>query len=184
MEEYKVIDGFSKYEVSNMGNVRNRLTGKCLKQGLNNGGYYHVSLVSDCKKSKTLRVHRLVAGAFIDNPHNKKIVDHINNVRNDNRRENLRWATNHENGANQKMSKNNTSGYKGLRYDTSFNKWVVDLPYNSFGSRYTKLFECVDDAIIDRVEQMKLRYGDYVNEGELMIYNEALIRRNNKLLVV
>jgi hypothetical protein len=182
MEEYRVINGFSKYEVSNMGNVRNRLTGKCLKPGLNHDGYHQVGLTDDCKKSKTLRVHRLVAGAFIDNPNNKKIVDHINNVRTDNRRENLRWATNHENGANQKMSKNNTSGYKGLRYDTSFKKWVVDLPYNSFGSRYTKLFDSVDDAIIDRVEQMKLRYGDYVNEGELIIYNEAKKRKESKLV--
>jgi hypothetical protein len=146
MEEFKVIKSFSNYEVSNIGNVRNRLTGKCLKVGLTHGGYHHVGLTDDCKTRKTLKVHRLVAGAFIDNPNNKKIVDHINNVRTDNRKENLHWATNHENGANQKMSKNTTSGYKGLRYDTSFKKWVVEFPYNSFGSRYTKLLDCVDDC--------------------------------------
>jgi hypothetical protein len=67
--------------VSNVGNVRNRLTGKCLKLGLNHDGYHQVGLTDDCKKCKTLRVHRLVGIAFIDNPNNKKIVDQINNVR-------------------------------------------------------------------------------------------------------
>ena len=36
-------------------------------------------------------VHRLVAKAFIPNPHNYEQVDHINNDRSDNRVSNLRW---------------------------------------------------------------------------------------------
>lgn len=42
------------------------------------------------------QVHRLIAEIFIENPDSKPTVDHINRVRNDNRVENLRWATHHE----------------------------------------------------------------------------------------
>jgi hypothetical protein len=173
MEEYRVIDGYENYEVSDLGNVRNKKNGRILKGGYDDGGYRFVSL-----NKKQLKVHRLVALAFIDNPENKPIVDHINNDRSDNRLVNLRWATNPENGANCKMNKNNTSGYKGLRYDQDFKKWCVKFNASSFGRRYFKMFNNLEDAIVDRVEILIERYGDFVNESELALYKKIIDKRN------
>ena len=63
-------------------------------------GYKIVQLFKD-GKSKTCKVHALVALAFIPNPHNKKTVNHINGIRDDNRVENLEWATHSENNADR-----------------------------------------------------------------------------------
>ena len=59
-------------------------------------GYYCVALLKDAKH-KLCKVHRLVATAFIPNPENKPNIDHINGIKQDNRVENLRWATDKEN---------------------------------------------------------------------------------------
>lgn len=48
-----------------------------------------------CNVSK--RVHRLVAETFIPNPNNYTVVGHKNNIKNDNRVENLYWTTTSEN---------------------------------------------------------------------------------------
>ena len=86
-EIYKSVKGYSNYEVSNLGNVRNKKQGNVLNGCNNNHGYKTVAL-----QKKKLLVHRLVAIAFIDNPLNKLEVDHINSKRDDNRLSNLRWC--------------------------------------------------------------------------------------------
>ena len=56
---------------------------------------------------KRVRLHRLIMNTA-------SIVDHINGITLDNRRENLRVATHAENMQNRKLHTNNTSGYKGV----------------------------------------------------------------------
>lgn len=69
--------------------------GKILKFNLNSNGYYRVRL-SKNGIAKTYRVNRLIALTFIENPLNKKTVNHINGNKLDNRVENLEWATERE----------------------------------------------------------------------------------------
>lgn len=63
-------------------------------------------------------VHRIVAETFIPNPECKKEVDHINTIRNDNRVENLRWATSKENS-------NNLISLKHYRENNAHNKTML-----------------------------------------------------------
>ena len=91
-EIFRPIKGFDgAYEVSNYGRVFSHRNNKCLKLKRNRYGYIQVVLCDDEHNHKTRLVHRLVAEAFVENPDNKKIVDHINTERADNRASNLRW---------------------------------------------------------------------------------------------
>ena len=110
VEVWKPIMGYEGlYEVSNLGNVRSldRMgkgrgnsmklhKGKLLNPCYDNNGYLCVVL-SKNGKAKKVRLHQLIAQAFIPNPENKPCIDHINTIRDDNRIENLRWCTQKEN---------------------------------------------------------------------------------------
>jgi len=103
-EIWKDVEGFEKYEVSNMGNVRNKRTQFVLALRHNHAGYNKVGLCCNGHQrhnKKGVRVARLVAIAFIPNPDNLPEVDHINRVRDDDRVENLRWVTHSENNYNK-----------------------------------------------------------------------------------
>ncbi|MBQ7704580.1 MAG: HNH endonuclease [Selenomonadaceae bacterium] len=86
------------YQISTKARVKSFHKGKVkiLKQGFSRGGYSSVSLHKD-GKAKTHLVHRLVAKAFIPNPENKPIVDHIDCNRANACVDNLRWVTQKEN---------------------------------------------------------------------------------------
>lgn len=82
-----------EYIVDSHGTIYNATKGRRITQKTDRDGYKLVHLGS---KNQNLKVHRLVAEAFIPNPDKKLTVDHINRDRLDNRVENLRWATSKE----------------------------------------------------------------------------------------
>jgi hypothetical protein len=93
-EEWKDIYDYENYEVSNLGNVRNKKTGRILKS-YDKGGYSVVGLSN--KKTKTFQLHRLVCQAFVPNPENKPQVNHIDKNGLNNNVMNLEWNSHQEN---------------------------------------------------------------------------------------
>lgn len=105
---WKPIENYnSLYEVNEKGEIRSlyhwnghkyekRKKPYILKQTNTTTGYKKVELAKDGKK-KSLKVHRLVANAFIPNPMNKPYINHIDGNPINNCVENLEWCTQHEN---------------------------------------------------------------------------------------
>jgi hypothetical protein len=98
-EEWRDCDGYENYAVSSLGNVKNKKTGRILKPN-NVSGYNKYKLAKN-KVPYNVSGHRLVAQAFIPNPNNKPIIDHIDGTGSNNVITNLRWATHCENNQNK-----------------------------------------------------------------------------------
>lgn len=112
-EIWKDIPGYEGlYQASNFGRIRSldrtivrgasrtrgpykaKLKGKVLAPANGVQGYLVVPLG---KNSPSCRVHRLIAKAFLPNPENKPMVNHIDGDVKNNRVDNLEWCTSQEN---------------------------------------------------------------------------------------
>jgi len=100
-EIFKAVDGHDKYEVSSYGRVRRISTGRIMKQQKHKETREYLRVGLD---KKNIRVHRLVAFAFIPNPNNYPTVDHIDGNGGNNEVRNLRWCTNMMNHGNRKRT--------------------------------------------------------------------------------
>ena len=97
MEEWKDIPRYEEvYQVSNLGNVRNKTTGNVLKSYDNGRGYLFVRLSINGKKDNYY-VHRLVAELFLPCDGGKNAVNHIDGNKKNNCATNLEWCTYSEN---------------------------------------------------------------------------------------
>jgi hypothetical protein len=154
MEEFKKIDDYDNYSVSNFGSVRNDETGRIRKAGKNTWGYLQVQL-SKNGILKWFKIHRLVGIYFIENVNNYKEIDHINRDKLDNRVENLRWATRSQQEANKGKKQNTSSIYKGVLFDKHANKWcsriTIDKKTKYLGLFLTEIeaFDCRKNYIIN-----------------------------------
>lgn len=100
MEEvWKDVSGFEgKYQVSNLGRVRNA-NGRLMKGSIHNKSQYKYVVLRVNNKRYNKHIHRLVADAFIPNTHNSPCVNHIDGNKTNNVVENLEWCTYKENTA-------------------------------------------------------------------------------------
>lgn len=117
-EIWKDIKGFEGlYQISNLGRVKSLKNNKILKNMTNE--YYFVGLYKN-KIKKYMKIHRLVAQAFIPNPNNYSCINHKDENKFNNNVNNLEWCSKKYNcnygSRNEKMSKTK-SLYKIIQKD-------------------------------------------------------------------
>jgi hypothetical protein len=170
LEIWKSVKGYEGlYEISNLGQVRslhNKGTGKkggLLSYHLCHKGYL-VSNLSKESKLQHIKIHRLVAEAFVEKTHyEQNQVDHINGVKTDNRASNLRWVTSQQNCMNRGVQKSNTSGHKGVYFNKKLVKWCVQINYQN-KRIYGGLFSGFEEAVAKRKELEAQYFGDYARQ--------------------
>ena len=150
-ETWREIKDFPNYEVSNLGNVRNKKTGKILKPYDNGHGYLIVKLCLNGAR-KNLTVHRLVANAFLPNDDSSKTVDHINEIKTDNRVENLRWCS-HKHNLNYFHNDNINRGIILTRSNTYQSQIYVN------GKTIYESFKTFEEAVDDYKMKYRLHFG-------------------------
>ena len=173
-EEWRLIEGFPRYEISNQGRIKshtNPKKDKILRPHQTKNGYLLVTLVKGEAwgngEAETVRVHKLVADAFIPNPLNRCHIRHINGLRNDNRVENLSWTTPEE-SANDPLTKANRMAAVPQRLEK------VSKPVLVYDENLTLLSAFTSTA--EAARKLNLSQGNIVNvcSGSLKHYKHLI----------
>lgn len=137
----------------------NRVKKGDIAASAHNCGYHAIRI-----DTKAYLAHRL-AWLYVHGTWPTEEIDHINQVRSDNRISNLRVAERSVNSRNQVLRKNNTSGVLGVCWDKSRNKWASRIKVN-----YKTINLGRHGSLLDAVAARKSaenKYGFHENHGLL-----------------
>lgn len=132
------------------------------KWNTNYKGYAYRIVYSRFNGSR--RQHKVFMARFVIKAPVGLQVDHINRNKLDNRKSNLRLATNGQNQANSGIPKNNTSGYKGVTWNKKNKKWVAQVECRVGGKRknhYLGGFSDIEQAVLIRDKKVKEIHGEF-----------------------
>ena len=119
--------------VTEQGDIINLKTNKPYSKWVDNVGYYQVVFRINGKK-KYIRIHRLVAEMFIENPNGYNQINHIDGNKLNNNVDNLEWTTN---------SKNTQHGYDNNMYK---NKYRCEIKATNKITKETLFFKSIREC--------------------------------------
>ncbi len=147
-----ILDFEDRYQVSELGEIRNKNTLRILTLSIDKDGYQQIGIRKNGNRTKYwFRVHRLVALAFIEVPENWKDldIDHIDRNTLNNKYGNLRWCTKQENCNNRKNTCWETNKTTGELYITKYpNGYMLRINNNKI--KHKSWHKELNDAILTR----------------------------------
>lgn len=172
-EEWRTIDGHTKYQVSNLGRIRDQTKGAMRKPTVNSSNYKKTVM-----DGKNLYIHRLVAIAFIDNPDNLPEVNHKDGNKWNNKVDNLEWVSKSDNAKHAvSMGLRDVNGYTRYKVAKSSRRFSPDEEAKireMYESGMTKqeisnVIGCANSVIGDLIN------GNTYNKIKLTPYDRAKI---------
>ena len=160
-EVWKDIPNYAPYQASNLGNIRNGAKGNILTPVVW-GSRGHVAVkVGGGRKASKQYVHRLILMAFLGLPEVGQIACHRNDIKTDNRLENLYWGTHKSNAAD--AIRNGRFSYCNPLDTTKYDTGTI----NKIRAEYTG----------KRGEQSHLarKYDMSVSNIHLIVHNKARV---------
>ena len=137
-------DILPRYWVNKEGQITNKETGKTIKWLISRHGYYYCHLWAN-NGNRYIRMHRLLALAFIPNPNNYPLVRHLNDIKTDNRLENLAWGT---------MSENIKDSIKNGKYNQEASEKARNIGRKISGTKCSKKVLCIEtNTIFDNTKE-------------------------------
>jgi hypothetical protein len=122
-------------------------------------GYLYMSIFNS-----SYATHRIAWFMHTSDCPNNMEIDHINNIRSDNRISNLRLATPNNNQHNKIKSKNNTSGHKNVVWNKQCGKWQVKMNHNKSYYHFG-LFDDIEEAARCASESRAKLHKQFANDG-------------------
>ena len=137
-------DILPRYWINKEGQITNKETGKTIKWLISRHGYYYCHLWAN-NGNRYIRMHRLLALAFIPNPNNYPLVRHLNDIKTDNRLENLAWGT---------MSENIKDSIKNGKYNQEASEKARNIGRKISNTKCSKKVLCIEtNTIFDNTKE-------------------------------
>ena len=128
---------------------------------MNSNGYIQIRF-----KNSPYLAHRLAYYMYYGIHPLEKLVDHIDGDKTNNKIDNLRLATNSQNGMNRvSLAINNTSGATGVVWNKRRKKWTARITIDRF-QKHLGIFANKEDAIKSRREAEIKYFGDFRGKEE------------------
>ena len=170
-EEWRKIDwieGADDFYISSKGRFKRGR--KLRKQSTDPEGYKRCNI-----GNRKYRVHRLVAMAFIPNPDNLPIIDHIDGNKSNNNKENLRWVDYRENTQSAYDMGLNPSGRKRdvIALDSDNNAFIFESQVEA--SKFTGVPAKAISKVCRGVEKSRMGYRFF----SIKSFTDYRVKNNN-----